>query len=75
MRRLMSARTCSLKTLHQQNPPLLNWRCRLKQFDLYNDHKMLVVVVVVSVLAVVVTCFGALCAMFRGECVAESGGL
>jgi len=74
MRRLMSARTCSLKTLHQQNPPLRNWRCRLKQVDLYNGRKMLVVVVV-SVLAVVVTCFGALCAMFCGECVAESGGL
>ena len=30
--------------LHQQNPPILNWRCRLTQVDLYNGHKMVVVV-------------------------------
>jgi len=34
------------KTLHQQNPPVLNWRCRLTQVDLYNDNKTVVVVVV-----------------------------
>jgi len=27
-------------TLHQQNPPVLNWRCRLTQVDLYNGRKM-----------------------------------
>ena len=32
------------KTLHQQNPPILNWRCRLTQVDLYNGHKTVVVV-------------------------------
>jgi len=37
----------SSKTLHQQNPPVLNWRCWLMQVDLYNGHKMVVVVVVV----------------------------
>ena len=28
------------KTLHQQNPPVLNWRCLLTQVYLYNGHKM-----------------------------------
>jgi len=28
------------KTLHQQNPPVLNWRCRPTQADLYNGRKM-----------------------------------
>ena len=27
------------KTLHQQNPPVLNWRCRLTHADLYNGRK------------------------------------
>jgi len=27
------------KTLHQKNPPVLNWRCRLTQVDLYNGRK------------------------------------
>ena len=35
----------SSKTLHQQNPPVLNWRCRLMQADLYNSHKIVWVVV------------------------------
>jgi len=26
------------ETLHQQNPPFLNWRCRLMQVDLYIGH-------------------------------------
>jgi len=30
------------KTLQQQNPPVLNWRCWLMQVDLYNGHKMVV---------------------------------
>jgi len=30
------------KTLHQQNPPVLNWRCRLTQVDLYNGRKTVV---------------------------------
>ena len=34
------------KTLHQQNPPVLNGRCRLMQVDLYNGHKTVAVVVV-----------------------------
>ena len=24
------------KTMHKQNPPVLNWRCRLTQVNLYN---------------------------------------
>ena len=28
------------KTLHKQNPPVLNWRCRLTQVDLYNGRKI-----------------------------------
>jgi len=35
------------KTLHQQNHPVLNWRCRRTQVDLYNGRKTVVVVVVV----------------------------
>ena len=27
------------KTLQQRNPPVLNWRCRLTQVDLYNGRK------------------------------------
>jgi len=33
--------------LHQQNPPVLNWRCQLMQVDLCNGLKTVVVVVVV----------------------------
>jgi len=33
------------KTLHRLNPPVLNWRCRLTQVDLYNGRKTVVVVV------------------------------
>ena len=32
------------KTLHQQSPPVLNWRCGLMQVDLYIGRKMVVVV-------------------------------
>jgi len=32
------------KTVHQQNPPVLNWRCQLMQVDLYNGRKTVVVV-------------------------------
>ena len=39
----------AVKHLHQQNPPVLNWRCQLTQVDLYNGHKMVVVVVVAEV--------------------------
>jgi len=35
--------------LHQQNPPVLNWRCQPKQVDLYIGLKTAVVVVVVVV--------------------------
>ena len=31
------------KTLHQQNPPVLNWSCRLTQVELYNGREMEVV--------------------------------
>jgi len=31
------------KTLHQQNPSVLNWRCWLMQVDLYNGRKTVVV--------------------------------
>ena len=34
--------------LYQQNPPVLNWRCRLTQIDLYNGHKTVVVVTVLT---------------------------
>ena len=34
------------KTLHQLNPPVLNWRCWLTEVDLYNGCKWVVVVVV-----------------------------
>ena len=27
------------KTLHQQNPPVLNWKCQLMQVDLCNGCK------------------------------------
>jgi len=37
------------KTLHQQNPPVLNGRYRLTQVDLYNGRKMMAVVVVVLI--------------------------
>ena len=30
--------------MHQQHPPVLYWRCRLTQVDLYNGHKIAVVV-------------------------------
>jgi len=30
----------SSKNLHQQNLPVLNWKCHLTQVDLYNGHKM-----------------------------------
>jgi len=32
------------KTLHQQNRPVLNWRCRLARVDLYNGRDTVVVV-------------------------------
>jgi len=30
------------ETLLQQNPPVLNWRCRLVQVVMYNGRKMVV---------------------------------
>ena len=33
------------KTLLQQNPPVLNWECRLTQVDLYSSRKTVVVVI------------------------------
>ena len=46
MRWLTSATACGIKTLHQQNPPVLKWRCLLMQVDLYNGRKTDVVIVV-----------------------------
>jgi len=37
------------KTLLEQNPLVLNWKCQLMQVILYNGRKMVVVVVVVVV--------------------------
>ena len=45
LRWLPSARACGSKTLHQQNAPVLNWRCWLIQVDLYNGREMVVVFV------------------------------
>ena len=39
-------------TLHQQNPPVLKWRCRLTQIDVHNGRKTVVVVVVVVVVVI-----------------------
>jgi len=36
------------KTLHEQNPPVLNWKCRLTQVDLYDGRNIVVVVVVMN---------------------------
>jgi len=46
MRWLTSATAFGIKTLHQQNPPVLKWRCLLMQVDLYNGRKTDVVIVV-----------------------------
>ena len=35
------------KTLHPQNPPVVNWSSRLSQVDLYNGREKVVDVVVV----------------------------
>jgi len=35
-------------SLHQQNPPVLNWRCRQTQADLYSGRKTVVVIAVAS---------------------------
>jgi len=42
------------KTVLQENPPVLNCGCWLKQVVLHNGHKMVVAVVVVVVVVVVV---------------------
>jgi len=34
------------QTLHEQNPPVLNWRFRLTQVELYNGHRTVVAWVV-----------------------------
>jgi len=31
-------------TLHQQNPPVLNWRCQLAQVDLHDGCETVVIV-------------------------------
>jgi len=40
-------RYASSKILRQQNFPVLNWRCRLMQVDLYDGCKMVIVMFVV----------------------------
>jgi len=40
---VLSARACGSNSLLEQNPPVLNWWCRLTQVDLYSGHKMVVV--------------------------------
>ena len=45
MRWLPLARHAGSKTLHQQNPPVLNWKCWLMQTGLHTGCKMVVVVV------------------------------
>jgi len=47
---LPSARHAGSKTLHQQNPPVVNWRCWPTQVDLYNGRKTVVVVVLFCLL-------------------------
>ena len=44
------------KTLHQQNPPVLNWGCRLMQVDVYNGFKTVVVPESMSVVIQVTDC-------------------
>jgi len=39
---LLSAKHAKSKTLHQQNPPVLNWKRWLMQADLYNGRKTVV---------------------------------
>ena len=39
------SKACVSKTLLQQNPPILNWECRLTQVDLYRRRKTVVVAI------------------------------
>ena len=41
--------------MHQQNPAFLNWRCQLTKFELYNGHKMVVVVFLLLFIKIVIT--------------------
>ena len=45
-----SSRPICSKTLHPQNPPVLNWRCQLTQVDLYSGRKTVVVVLCVQII-------------------------
>jgi len=38
------------KTWHQQNPPVLNWKCQLTQVDLYSGLETVVVLVAAQLL-------------------------
>jgi len=44
----------AVKLCNKQNPPVLNWRCRLMHVDLYNGHKTMAVVVAVSALTITI---------------------
>ena len=46
---LSSAGDARSRTLHHQNPPVLNWKCRLMQVDLYNGCKTVVVVLLLLI--------------------------
>jgi len=44
------------KTLQKkQNPPVLNWRCQLKQVDLYKGHKMVVLIIIIITIIITMT--------------------
>ena len=47
---LHQRRHAGSKTLHQQNPPVVNWRCWLTQVDQYYGHKIVVVLLFVGML-------------------------
>jgi len=53
------------KTLHQENPPVLNWKCRLTQVDRHNGRTAVVVVIVLFCCFVGVY-FGSICVSFFG---------
>jgi len=49
------------RTLLQQNPPVLNWRCRLTQVVLCNGRKTVVVYIIIVVASVHIGCHCVTC--------------
>ena len=49
------------KTVLEQNPPVLNWKCHLMQVILYNGRKMVIVVVVASAAGALTACAACCC--------------